>query len=572
MRNTGNSFDIYITDGINTSSVKYIKEPIFYVQDKKFPTQNKLYRPNIIYTCIQDNITKTFTIFEENQIIGQITQTNDVYRNLINLFENKLHIKINVDNLIFGPLLINFYTSQDLLENHSRLPLRRIINNVSDWISFVNFKPLFYIPSFRNVSTKIIDNISNGGTIKNIKQSSSDVVTTKKETYLLRPSQYTDVTQTIGFSFSILDPIPTYFEIGITHFNNTSNKIVLKKEFTDVYLEITNIKTVSTLTNADLTNLSKSELSKMIYGSTKQIVTSSRIELKQPLIFGENIIYTITQDNTLGLFTLFRQDEIIGQISISDSEYEKILPGLRTGVNIIINGIMTTRFYSAQYIYNLLNNNLHYYMERIDRWYHVQKTTTKIITQTIPYEPTPVPIKIRMEDPIKYFLWYMKAYDDTTKKPYDMINWMKYGFNIRDNNQNYITIKPFIKNIKLQMYGVDRDNPIVSHFKRNLTSDEGENVATENYYSHVVPWGRNCQSLEDGEFMNSFALYPMLLQPSGAANYSEIEDSRFIINFTNQAETMMRNNKNIRIELELWGRSINILRVASGMAGLLFYK
>jgi Major capsid protein N-terminus/Large eukaryotic DNA virus major capsid protein len=571
MRNIGDTFDILISDGINTSSVEYIKDPIFYVQDKKFPTQNKLYRPNIIYTCIQDNISKTFTIFEENQIIGQITQTNNVYRNLIDLLSSNLHIKFNVDNLAFGPLLINFYTSQDLLENHSRLPLRRIINNITDWISFIDFNPTFYVPSFRNVSTKLIDDVSNKGTIENVTCTSSDVVTTKRENYLLRPSQYADVTQTNGFSFSILDPVPTYFEIGITQFSNISNKIVFKKEFTDVYLEITNTKTVSTLTNADLTNLSKTELSKMILGTTKQIVTTSRIELKRPLTFGASAIYTIAQDNTLGLFTLFRHEEIIGQASVSDVEYAKLLPGLRTGVNIILNGAMTTRFYSAEYIYNSLNNNLHHYMERIDRWYHVQKIITKTTTQIIPYEPTPVPIKVRMEDPIKYFVWYMKAYDDTTKRPEDIINWMKYGFNIRDKHQNYITIHPFVKDMKLQMYGVDRENPSVS-MRSGAGEDNFTSVATENFYSHLVPWGRNCQSLDNGEFMYSFALYPMLLQPSGAANYSEVEDSRWVINLTNDAETMMRNNKNIRIELELWGRSINILRVASGMAGLLFYK
>ena len=72
--------------------------------------------------------------------------------------------------------------------------------------------------------------------------------------------------------------------------------------------------------------------------------------------------------------------------------------------------------------------------------------------------------------------------------------------------------------------------------------------------------------------MYSFALYPMMLQPSGAANYSELEDSMLLINLQNKAELMMRNNGNIKIKMGLWGRSINHLRVISGMAAALFYK
>jgi hypothetical protein len=35
---------------------------------------------------------------------------------------------------------------------------------------------------------------------------------------------------------------------------------------------------------------------------------------------------------------------------------------------------------------------------------------------------------------------------------------------------------------------------------------------------------------------------------------------------------MIRKNSDIKIEFNMWGKSYNILRVISGMAGLAFYK
>lgn len=545
MRKTGNNYDIIIMDGTTTSSVNYIKNPILYVQDTTLPVQNKLYRPNIIYTCIQDNITKTFTIYEENIMIGQVDITNLIYKNLI--VQNSINIRFDIDNLMNGPLILNYFTSEEMLENHAKLSLRRIINNITDWIAFVNFKPIFYVPSFRNISTHIIDDVSNKGIITRQTNISSDIITSTLGKHMLRPSLPSNITQTYGFSFGVINSSDK-FEIGLTSINNSANKIVLKKNYNEIYLEITNTKLISILNIIEIT---QAQAMNMIPNTVQTVTTTSRINLTDNFTQGENTIYTIIQDNALGIFTLFKGQNIIGQVTTNNAEYKVLFMSLQFGANIILDGIITYRSYSTEHIYNILPR----YLDRVDQWFFVQKVVTSITAQSIDYTPTPVTVKLCMKDPIKYFIWYIKAIDETTQKPVDIIDWNKYGFNIRDKNENYISIYPIIENMKLQMYGTDR-----------------ENYKEEKYFTHVVPWSRNCQSLNDGEYMYSFALYPMLLQPSGAANYSEISDSKLIINFTNNVESMLRKNKKLKLEMELWGKSINILRITSGMAGLLFYS
>lgn len=166
-------------------------------------------------------------------------------------------------------------------------------------------------------------------------------------------------------------------------------------------------------------------------------------------------------------------------------------------------------------------------------------------------------IKININDPIKYFIWYMKAFNTKTEHPVDIIDWTRNGFHIRNYNGNFINYPTgkFVSGMKFTIFGVDR-----------------EHYHAENYYTYIVPYSRNCQSISSGEYMYSFALYPMLLQPSGTANYSETEDSYMHINFTNQVEDMIMADPNIRIKYEMWGMSINILRIISGMGALLFVK
>lgn len=164
-------------------------------------------------------------------------------------------------------------------------------------------------------------------------------------------------------------------------------------------------------------------------------------------------------------------------------------------------------------------------------------------------------VDIHVNDPIKYFVWYMKFRDKSTEQPIDILEWCNFGYNVRDSNLNKIFIKTVVESIELKMNGVTRE---IAH--------------SEAHYTHLVPYDKKMGSLECGEYIYSFALYPLLLQPTGSANYSEIPNSSFVIKFTNQIEELFKTNPNLEVKIEVWGLAYNTFRCVSGMGGLVFNK
>lgn len=169
--------------------------------------------------------------------------------------------------------------------------------------------------------------------------------------------------------------------------------------------------------------------------------------------------------------------------------------------------------------------------------------------------PPKLKIDIKIIDPIKYFIWYIKFVDKTTQQPIDVINWCDFGYNVRDSNGTLEDIKNTIDSITLNMNEVQREGP-----------------HDELFYTNLVPYSRYTSPLNNGEYIYSFALFPLLLQPTGSANYSEIPSSELVIVLKNQILNLLQNNPNLTMYSELWGQSQNILRFASGMGGLLFMK
>lgn len=164
-------------------------------------------------------------------------------------------------------------------------------------------------------------------------------------------------------------------------------------------------------------------------------------------------------------------------------------------------------------------------------------------------------INLNVTDPIKYFVWYIKFRDESTAQAIDMLDWVRFGYNVRNIDGIMVSIKNIIKSFQINMNGVQRE---VSH--------------DELFFTHLVPYNRSMSSLNSGEYIYSFALYPLLLQPTGSANYSEISDSSIDIVFTDEIIELLRNNPKLEMKIESWGLSMNILRFISGMAGPVFVK
>lgn len=77
-------------------------------------------------------------------------------------------------------------------------------------------------------------------------------------------------------------------------------------------------------------------------------------------------------------------------------------------------------------------------------------------------------------------------------------------------------------------------------------------------------------SLNEDEYMYIFALYPLLYQPSGSANMTNIEDVIIEHKF-NTFFLSELNTKGLNFEIEYWALGYNVLRYMSGMCAPIFY-
>jgi len=90
-------------------------------------------------------------------------------------------------------------------------------------------------------------------------------------------------------------------------------------------------------------------------------------------------------------------------------------------------------------------------------------------------------------------------------------------------------------------------------------------------FNIVFPYSRLIGSLGNDEYIYIFALYPLLYQPSGTANLSNIEEVLIEYTLNNNFIEHVR-NLGLKIECEYWTCKYNILRYISSMCAPLFYS
>jgi hypothetical protein len=168
--------------------------------------------------------------------------------------------------------------------------------------------------------------------------------------------------------------------------------------------------------------------------------------------------------------------------------------------------------------------------------------------------------KLYFADPTKFILWRVKSKNNDRQNwninDYFKINKTVYTYSIN----NYLPYSVFrvnvdqiqiIKNIKFYFNGNKRQ--------------EGSN----RYFNIVIPYECNLGALNVGEFLYSFSLNPKLLQPSGAANLSMIENLEIEQEINPDYLDLMK-NENLEIEIEYFSYSYQILRIMSGFAAPAF--
>ena len=155
--------------------------------------------------------------------------------------------------------------------------------------------------------------------------------------------------------------------------------------------------------------------------------------------------------------------------------------------------------------------------------------------ESFPANTTDRKFKLDFNLPVKSIYWVVQL--DKTNRDNDL-------FNFSDTvNYNVTKGDPITKAV-LQMNGSDR-------------FDERE----AKYFRLIQPFQKHTTVPNDFIYMYSFALKPENYQPSGACNFSKIDNANLTVSFTSGLS-----NGNIKV----YALNYNILRIFSGMGGLAF--
>jgi hypothetical protein len=153
--------------------------------------------------------------------------------------------------------------------------------------------------------------------------------------------------------------------------------------------------------------------------------------------------------------------------------------------------------------------------------------------------------KLRVADPTKYILWRLRV-------KYKDINENNYKWNINGYYDLTGKLIPTTDMIKIYFNGLIREQ-----YKPAL-------------FDTIGPYTRCIGDINEGEYIYSFALYPLMYQPSGSANLSQIEDVIIEHQLTDNFIKLMKENM-LNVEMEFWAFGYNVMRMISGLAAPIFY-
>ena len=136
-----------------------------------------------------------------------------------------------------------------------------------------------------------------------------------------------------------------------------------------------------------------------------------------------------------------------------------------------------------------------------------------------------------------------------------------------------ITSTTIVKRKSLHYYGENEDgtgNPL-KQIKFNFNGVEREKFKDSMVYDTIYPQKCHTNTPSDGIMVYPLCLYPELLQPSGTANNSQIDDVEFVYTVTDNMYNEMISKKTV-LRFAFYALSYNILRIMSGMAGLAYLE
>ena len=144
----------------------------------------------------------------------------------------------------------------------------------------------------------------------------------------------------------------------------------------------------------------------------------------------------------------------------------------------------------------------------------------------------------RFKNPCKELFWMLQDLDNIKKK-----NWDKYDW--KGDNP--------IKSCKITFNMRDRE-----HYKDSI------------FYNNIQPYERHYSSPDTGINVYNFGLEPELILVTGTANLTQIEELGIYIKLKEKVIKYLNKNIGLTFRAPIYALTNNILRVCSGLSGLLW--
>lgn len=117
--------------------------------------------------------------------------------------------------------------------------------------------------------------------------------------------------------------------------------------------------------------------------------------------------------------------------------------------------------------------------------------------------------------------------------------------------------------------GVKLINPIIQA-SIQFNGRNRENLKDSTFYNYIQPYERHLASPALGVNIYSFSLEPISVQGTGTANLSKIDDASISVVLAPNVMADLNASK-VMFRFAIYAMSINMLRVCSGLAGLMYY-
>lgn len=164
-------------------------------------------------------------------------------------------------------------------------------------------------------------------------------------------------------------------------------------------------------------------------------------------------------------------------------------------------------------------------------------------------------VKYNYTDPCKYLIWKVE---------------LKFFFD-QDINKLYWDLANYrVRNKKGEIDLTSKIKDIVIRTLITFNGNEREKWKDNTYFQTLQPLNKKVNPLDSGEYMYGMCLFPRELQPSGATNFSEIEDVSFFFEINPDIIKQLE-QRNIMIKIKMWECSYNLFIAMSGFGALGFY-